>query len=155
MGVGKTSVCRCLQKRLDRSVFLDGDWCWDMNPFQVTEETRAMVLDNICHLLGNFLSCSAYDHVILGWVMDRQSILDAILSRLDTSTCQISAISLVCSPQILAQRLQRDVDAGIRKADIIPRSLARLPLYEALDTVKLDTSGLSPEAAAQWIQRSG
>ena len=29
MGVGKTTVCRELQKRLDRSVFLDGDWCWD------------------------------------------------------------------------------------------------------------------------------
>lgn len=24
MGVGKTAVCRALQKRLDRSVFLDG-----------------------------------------------------------------------------------------------------------------------------------
>ena len=27
MGVGKTTVCRALQKSLDRSVFLDGDWC--------------------------------------------------------------------------------------------------------------------------------
>ena len=33
---------------------LDGDWCWDMHPFQITEETKAMVLDNICHLPYNF-----------------------------------------------------------------------------------------------------
>ena len=51
MGVGKTAVCRELQKRLDRSVFLDGDWCWDMSPFQVTSETKKMVLENIVFLL--------------------------------------------------------------------------------------------------------
>ena len=29
MGVGKTAACRQLQQLLDRSVFLDRDWCWD------------------------------------------------------------------------------------------------------------------------------
>ena len=43
MGVGKTAACRQLQQLLDRSVFLDGDWCWDAHPFQVTEETRETV----------------------------------------------------------------------------------------------------------------
>ena len=42
MGVGKTTVCRRLARRLPNSAFLDGDWCWDMHPFQVTEETRRM-----------------------------------------------------------------------------------------------------------------
>ena len=35
MGVGKTTTCRILKEKLDRSVFLDGDWCWDMHPFTV------------------------------------------------------------------------------------------------------------------------
>lgn len=64
MGAGKTAVCQVLKKRLDRSVFLDGDWCWDMEPFQVTEETKALALDNVCCLLGNFIRCSAYENVI-------------------------------------------------------------------------------------------
>ena len=51
MGVGKTAACRQLQQLLDRSVFLDGDWCWDAHPFQATEETREMVLENISFLL--------------------------------------------------------------------------------------------------------
>lgn len=51
MGVGKTTVCRELQKSLPNCVFLDGDWCWDMKPFVVNEETRELVLDNICCLL--------------------------------------------------------------------------------------------------------
>ena len=60
MGVGKTTVCQQLKQKLPGSVFLDGDWCWDANPFLVNEETKAMVLDNICHLLNNFLRCTAY-----------------------------------------------------------------------------------------------
>ena len=30
MGVGKTSACRALQQLLPNSVFLDGDWCWNI-----------------------------------------------------------------------------------------------------------------------------
>ena len=44
MGVGKTTTCQLLKKKLHNSVFLDGDWCWDADPFQVTEETKVMVL---------------------------------------------------------------------------------------------------------------
>ena len=29
MGVGKTAVCQKLKVKLNNSVFLDGDWCWD------------------------------------------------------------------------------------------------------------------------------
>ena len=50
MGVGKTTVCQQLKQDLPNSVFLDGDWCWDANPFQVTDETKAMVTNNICYL---------------------------------------------------------------------------------------------------------
>ncbi|MBO4783943.1 MAG: AAA family ATPase, partial [Lachnospiraceae bacterium] len=46
MGVGKTTVSQQLKKELPNSVFLDGDWCWDADPFQVTEETKAMVMRN-------------------------------------------------------------------------------------------------------------
>ena len=57
MGVGKTTVGQQLKRTLPNSVFLDGDWCWDASPFQVTDETKSMVIDNICYLLNNFLKC--------------------------------------------------------------------------------------------------
>ena len=97
MGVGKSRVCRCLQERLRPSAYLDGDWCWDMNPFRVTEETKAMVLDNICHLLQSFLRCSAYQNIVFCWVMHQQGILDSILRGLDLGGCSVQAVSLVCS----------------------------------------------------------
>ena len=37
----------------------------------------------------------------------------------------------------------------------VSRSLAYLPLYEAVDSIKLDTTKLSPAEAAQQILRTG
>lgn len=64
MGVGKTTVCRALNRLLPNSVLLDGDWCWYMDPFVVTEETKTLVMDNICHLLHGFLDCTVFENVI-------------------------------------------------------------------------------------------
>ena len=153
MGVGKTTVCPELKNQLHRSVFLDGDWCWDMNPFVVTEETKAMVLDNITALLGNFLRCSAYDHVIFSWVMHQQSIVDTILGRLDLTDVKVVSVSLVCSREVLLQRLYRDVEAGIRQPDILLRSPQRLGLYDSMNTEKIDTSHATVAQAVQEILR--
>ena len=151
MGVGKTAVGQALKRLLPHSVCLDGDWCWDANPFTVTEETRAMVMNNIACLLGSFLRCSAYEHVIFVWVMHRQDIMNELLSRLDTADCRVKRISLLCDAPTLCARLQGDVDAGLLQAEVIARSLDYLPLYDALDTEKIDTTGLSPEEAARRI----
>ena len=151
MGVGKTTVCQILKRELRNSVFLDGDWCWDANPFQVTEETQRMVLDNICYLLGNFLACSAYENVIFGWVMHQQAIIDTILRNLDLHACRIFSLSLVCTREALERRLRGDIAKGLRTEDVVARSVARLPLYSALSTIKIDTSALTPEQAARHI----
>ena len=151
MGVGKTSVSRALQKLLPDNVFLDGDWCWDMEPFTVTGETKAMVLDNICHVLNNFLRCSAFQNVIFCWVMHRQEILDGILSRLDKTGWQVVAESLVCSPEALEDRIRKDVAAGLRQPDVIARSLERLEQYGELNTKNLDTTDMTPEQTAKIV----
>ena len=151
MGVGKTAAGQALKLLLDNSVFLDGDWCWDMHPFRVTESTRAMVLDNICHVLGNFLACPELQNVVFCWVLHEQEIIDGILRRLPLEQVQVRCISLVCGEAELRSRLQKDVAAGVRSADVIGRSLARLPLYAGLDTLKLDVSCLTPEEAAARI----
>ena len=151
MGVGKTSTCQILKMKLQDSVFLDGDWCWDMHPFQVTLETKKMVLENISFLLNNFIHCTAYENIIFCWVMHEQAILDDILSRLDTADCQVNLISLVCSREALQERLQKDIDVKIREKDVISRSLERIALYEKLETIKVDVSDISPEQAAELI----
>lgn len=155
MGVGKTSTSQILKRKLNHTVFLDGDWCWDMSPFQVTPETKKMVLENIIFLLNNFIHCSAYEHIIFCWVMHEQEIIDQILSKLDTANCRIYPISLICSKEALRERIQKDIEAGIRTEDVISRSLQRIPLYENLDTIKLDVSTLLPEQVAEKIIELG
>ena len=152
MGAGKTTVCRILKQRSDRCVFLDGDWCWDMQPFQVTPETRKMVMENIIFLLNNFLRCPAYENIFFCWVMHEQAILDAILSRLETGGCRLRSVSLTASEAALRERLSRDVSSGLRTSDAIERSLTRLPMYQKLDTVKIDTTGKSVQAVCAEIQ---
>lgn len=141
MGVGKTAVSQQLKHDLPNSVFLDGDWCWDASPFQVTDETKAMVMENICFLLNQFLHCSAYENVIFCWVMHEQSIIDSIAEQLDTANCEVKVISLIADEATLRSRLNGDVERGVRTADVIDRSVARIPLYQVLNTLKIDTNG--------------
>ncbi|HOM00530.1 MAG TPA: AAA family ATPase [Limnochordia bacterium] len=153
MGVGKTAVGQELKRKLSRSVFLDGDWCWDANPFQVTAETQKMVLENICFLLNQFIRCSAYEHIIFCWVMHEQSIIDGILRNLETTNCEIKAISLLCAADELRERLSRDIAAGRREPDVLERSLARMPLYDQLNTIKINTSGKTVGEIAEELAR--
>ncbi len=151
MGVGKTTVCQALKKKLDKCVFLDGDWCWDADPFVVTEETKKMVLQNITFLLSSFLSVSAYENVVFCWVMHESSIIDAILSKLDTENVRVMKISLMATPETLTGRLSEDIADGKRQIDVLERSLARLPLYEKLDTLHVHTDNKTKEEVANEI----
>ena len=89
MGVGKTATSSLLKYQLDNCVFLDGDWCWDMHPFIVDEETKTMVMNNIVYQLNQFIHCSKIENIIFCWVMHQQSIIDELLSRLDVSNCEV------------------------------------------------------------------
>ncbi len=151
MGVGKTTVSQQLKKDLPNSIFLDGDWCWDADPFQVTDETKTMVMDNICYLLNNFLHCSAYENVIFCWVMHEQSIVDEIISKLDTADCRVVKVSLIVDEENLRERLLSDIKNNIRTEEIIDKSIARIQMYQALDTVKIDTSNKSIRGIVEEI----
>lgn len=153
MGVGKSSVCRQLLRLLEPGVYLDGDWCWNMSPFRVTDETRAMVLDNITFMLSRFLACPELDYVIFGWVMHRADIAKSILTRLILTDVRVYHFTLMCSEQTLRSRIAADVQAGLRDGDAVARSLNYLPLYGSQDTVKIMTDALSPENAAEAIAK--
>ncbi len=152
MGAGKTITSKELQKILPHNVFLDGDWCWNMEPFTVTDETKAMVVDNITYLLNNFIRCSVYENIIFCWVMHEQDIIDQVISGLNTSDCRVKVFSLVLNEKALRERMGRDVMAGIRSEDAIQRSIDRIDLYQKLNTVKIDVSNISASQAAELIK---
>lgn len=151
MGIGKTTVCRCLKEYLRPCFFLDGDWCWEMAPFDVSEENKRMVIRNIIFLLNSFLKNSSGTYVLFAWVMPQEEIFEQILNGLEPDDFECVKISLICAPDILKQRLSEEIANGIRKPDIIQKSLAYLPLYENMNTLKIDTSGLAVSQTAEKI----
>ena len=151
MGVGKTTVCEIMKKKLDRAVFLDGDRCWDADPFVVNDETKRMVEGNICYLLNSFIRCSAFENIIFCWVLHKKRIIDNICANLDLQNCKVKKITLLCSPEELCSRLEKDIENGKRLSDEIERSLQRLSLCSLLDTYKIDTTSLSPEEITDRI----
>lgn len=155
MGVGKTTVGQILKRQLPDCVFLDGDWCWQADPFKVTEGTKRMVLDNICYLLGSFLRQPECRNIVFCWVMHEQGIIDEIMSRLDLRGCRVVCVSLMAGEGVLRARLEADVAAGVRESDVVCRSIARLPLYGRLDTIKVDTDGKTPEEVTREIMALG
>lgn len=151
MGVGKTTISQLLKKELNYSVMLDGDWCWDMHPFIVNDETKKMVMDNIVYQLQSFIHCSVIENIIFCWVLHDQSIIDEICQRLDTSDCQVYPISLLCHESVLRQHLQKDIDLKIRDESVIERSIERMNHYHTLLTYKIDISSLSQKEILQSI----
>lgn len=149
MGIGKSTICNQLNQDLDHSVFLDGDWCWNMDPFVVNQDTKNMVLDNITHCLNNFIHTPGIENIIFCWVMHKQDIIDQIIQKLDTEGVDIHLISLICEKEELIKRMLIDR----RDNQTIRKSLQYLELYKDLDTQKIDVTTLDVQKMIDKIKR--
>ncbi|MBM6809877.1 AAA family ATPase [Faecalitalea cylindroides] len=149
MGIGKSTICNQLNQDLDHSVFLDGDWCWNMDPFIVNQDTKNMVLDNITHCLNNFIHTPGIENIIFCWVMHKQDIIDQIIQKLDTEGVDIHLISLICEKEELIKRMLIDR----RDNQTIRKSLQYLELYKDLDTQKIDVTTLDVQKTVDKIKR--
>lgn len=149
MGIGKSTICNQLNQDLDHSVFLDGDWCWNMDPFVVNQDTKNMVLDNITHCLNNFIHTPGIENIIFCWVMHKQDIIDKIIQKLDTEGVDIHLISLICEKEELINRMLIDR----RDNQTIRKSLQYLELYKDLDTQKIDVTTLDVQKTIDKIKR--
>lgn len=148
MGVGKSTVCRQLLQTLDRSVWLDGDWCWMMQPWIVNEENILMVENNINYLLRSYITNSSFDYVIFSWVLHRREIINRLLAKLADLEFEQQIITLTSSQRALRMRMQGDQ----RTEEQILRSLERLSQYEDMGTYTLDTGGIGIEEVVLQIK---
>lgn len=76
MGVGKTTVCKKLLQQMEKVVWLDGDWCWMMNPWNIDDENKEMVIKNIKYILKNYFQNSYFENIIFSWVMHEDKLLE-------------------------------------------------------------------------------
>lgn len=143
MGIGKSATCKELNKHLNNSVWLDGDWCWMMNPFAVNNENKKMVINNITYLLRSFLTNSSLEYVIFNWVIHTEDIFNLILQGLNDLEFEVFKITLICSEETLKKRILKDIQLNLRDKDSINRSIEYLVLYKDMGTEKIDTTDIS------------
>jgi broad-specificity NMP kinase len=147
MGIGKTTVCQNLYQKIQHCVWLDGDWCWMMNPWNFSEENKRMVEKNITFLLRSYLTNPNFDYVIFSWVIHTDNIFNIILDRLKDLNFKLKKITLICSEEALRERM-RDRGENEHK---IKASIQRLHQYSSMDTDKVDTTNLSESETVDKI----
>lgn len=136
MGVGKSTLVKNLYKQIDNSVWLDGDWCWLMNPWNITEENKAMAMKNIHFILNQYLQNSMFEYIFFTWVIHKESIFEEILGGLSSSDFDLMKVTITCSEEDLKTRMVIDR----RRMSDIEHSVKRLKCYDRMDTIKVNTS---------------
>lgn len=152
MGVGKTTIGEVLSTKLLKSTFLEGDYGWKGIPFVLNDENKKKVLANVIEMVND--AFKTYENVVLAWVMDEQWIIDSIINGLNEKFIDVVSISLIARPYVIKNRLKEDFRSGKRQDDgVIERSLKRLPLYEKLNTRKIDTTYLTIDETVEMIKK--
>ena len=152
MGVGKTTVGKAIADRYPGTAFIDGDWCLDLHPFVGNRETKAMAVDNILHMIGNYMNCSVCKMIVLVWLMDDPWVLQAITGGLSSLQADIKNVTLVCDRENLIRRWENDHACEWRTDEWLKVSLASLPAFAAMENT-IDTGGLSVEHIADRIMK--
>lgn len=84
--------------------------------------------------------------------MHEQAIIDKIIGSLDVVSCSVKSISLTVNETNLKNRLMEDISKGLRTDDIIKRSIDRIPFYEKLNTIKIDTNNKTIQMISDEIK---
>ena len=147
-GVGKSTVAPLVAKRLARRAWVDADDLWRIFPWEVTDDTRAIVEANIQSVLRVFLQ-SRFDHVLLTWVLHREDLIDRLLGPLGSMCDSTHVIHLVSDEATLRERIAQQPERGRS----LERALERLSQIRALRFPKVDTHGLQPDLVAERIAR--
>ena len=150
MGVGKTTVGKYIADHYPGTAFIDGDWCLDLHPFVGNRETKSMAVDNILHMIGNYMKCSVCKMIVLVWLMDDPWVLRAITDGLSALQAEVKSVTLVCDRENLIRRWENDHNCEWRTDEWLNVSLASLPAFAAMENT-MDTAGLSVERIAGRI----
>ena len=150
MGVGKTTVGKYIAESNPGTAFIDGDWCLDIHPFVGNRETKAMAVDNILHMIGNYQKCSACKMIVLVWLMDNAWVYRSIVDGISAMGMEINSVTLVCNQEELIKRWKNDDKCEWRTDEWLAVSLQSLPEFQKMDSC-FDTSGLSVKQVADAI----
>ncbi len=110
--VGKTTVGQHLFEQYENSAYLDGDWCWCVNPFSVKDKRLRNGDKSMAFVLSNYLD-SGFDYVFFtSVVLTDPKIRENILNGITAADYEVIGFTLTCSEEILVERHDRRGDSG-------------------------------------------
>ena len=110
--VGKTTVGQYLFAHCDNSAYLDGDWCWCVNPFSVKDKRLRNGDKSMSFVLSNYLN-SEFDYVFFtSVVLTDFRIRENILKDITANDYEIISFTLTCSEETLIKRHSKRGDKG-------------------------------------------
>ena len=154
MGVGKTATGKYIAENNPGTAFIDGDWCMDIHPFIGNRETKAMAIDNILHMIGNYQKCSECKMVVLAWLMDDQWVLQSIMDGLSALQTDVKSVTLTCDRETLTRRWKSDHNCEWRTNQWLEVSLKSLPYFSSMKDA-IDTSDSAVDQIAGVIMGEG
>ena len=110
--VGKTTVADSLFQSLENSAWLDGDWCWCVNPFSISDPRLRNGDKSMSFVLSNYLN-SGFRYVIFSTVVATfEDIRAAILRDITAKDYDTIGFTLTCTEQTLVERHQQRGDGN-------------------------------------------
>ena len=110
--VGKTAVGRRLFESYDNSAYLDGDWCWCVHPFSVSDSRLRNGDKSMSFVLSNYLD-SDFEYVFFtSVVLTDPMIREKILRGITATKYEAISFMLTCSEETLKKRHDRRGDKG-------------------------------------------
>lgn len=152
MGVGKTTVGKYIADHHPGTAFIDGDWCLDLHPFVGSQETKAMAVNNILHMIENYKNCSVYRMVVLVWLMDEKWVYQTIIDGIRSLHLEPVSVTLLCDEESLIRRWRQDQVCDWRTDHWLEISLKSLSPFSLLENC-IDTSSLSITETADRIMQ--
>ncbi len=144
--VGKSAAGDKLFESLDNSAYLDGDWCWCVNPFSVEDKRLRNGDKNMSFILSTYLN-SDFDYVIFASVVATDfSIRENILKDIKAEDYDVLGFTLTCSEKTLLARRKARGDAGEASFYWL-----RLPPYP--DDTVVNTDGKTAAEVANELRR--
>jgi len=110
--VGKTTVGQYLFEQYNNSAYLDGDWCWCVNPFSVEDKRLRNGDKSMSFVLSNYLQ-SEFDYVFFtSVVLTDSGIRENILKDIVAIDYEVLGFTLTCSEETLIKRHDERGDEG-------------------------------------------
>ena len=108
-GIGKSTICNTLYKKMQQTAFVDSDHCRMINPFEFSNEIKKVVTNNMTALLTNYLNCSVINNVIFlyGFHGPRKQIFDNIITNISLTGISYNFIPII---------LECELEENIRRA---------------------------------------